>query len=186
MTEAGRFPKPPIVFLDIDGVANTCRAEVALGRPDDPVAYGLVKRLCRERFCEIVVSSSWRTDPRLLPLLAAHNLIGDLATDWRTRDFGSRSLEIADWLERDGGGRRYWILDDEIFDFTPDQLERLIQTDTHNGLGMREWQRLDDALRLHDHPGRLAAAMSHQPYVPIRTTPDQPPEEGHVTWMPEA
>jgi hypothetical protein len=130
-------------FVDFDGVVCTTRANMAHGRHDDPVAFGLLARIVRDTKARIVVSSTRRGKADMeMPnncrvMLARHGLFTSLHADWRTGQLNSRSAEIEDWLERNGR-RPYGILDDERNDFTPAQLQRLIHTDMEFGLGARD------------------------------------------------
>lgn len=60
--------RPNIIFLDFDGVICNPETCVAVGDVGtvasyiDPVSAGLVKRLCEEYNCKIVISSSWRLE----------------------------------------------------------------------------------------------------------------------------
>jgi len=52
-----------IIFLDIDGVLNSLRSVIALGNCSkhfDPVAVGLIDKLCEDADANVVISSSWR------------------------------------------------------------------------------------------------------------------------------
>ncbi|MFZ3482045.1 HAD domain-containing protein [Sphingomonas sp. 3-13AW] len=130
-------------FVDFDGVICTTRANMALGRFDDPVAFGLLGRILRDTDALMVVSSTRRgradmgTPNNCLDMLARYDLTSRLHPDWRTGDLSSRSREIADWLSRNGH-RPYGILDDERCDFTAEQLHRLIHTDMEFGLNPRD------------------------------------------------
>lgn len=132
-----------IWFVDFDGVNCTTRANMALGRHDDPVAFGLLGRILRDTKALMVVSSTRRGRADMgeanncLDMLARYDLTSRLHPDWRTGNLASRSREIEDWLERNGR-RPYGILDDERCDFTPQQLLRLIHTDMDFGLGSRD------------------------------------------------
>lgn len=58
--------KPNIIFLDIDGVLCNPSTCISVGDTGgvysyiDPVSAGLVRKLCEEYNCMIVISSSWR------------------------------------------------------------------------------------------------------------------------------
>lgn len=132
-----------IWFVDFDGVNCTTRANMALGRHDDPVAFGLLGRILRETKALMVVSSTRRGRADMgepnncLDMIARHGLTDLLHPDWRTGNLDSRSAEIEEWLDRNGR-RPYGIIDDERCDFTPQQIQRMIHTDMEFGLGSRD------------------------------------------------
>lgn len=132
-----------IWFVDFDGVNCTTRANMALGSHDDPVAFGLLGCILRETRAQMVVSSTRRGRGNMgrpdscLAMIDRHGLTDLLHPDWRTGDLASRSREIEDWLDRNGR-RPYGIIDDERCDFTPEQIQRMIHTDTEYGLGSRD------------------------------------------------
>ena len=137
-------------FLDCDGVVCTSRAHMVTRSFDDPIAFGLLKRIVDRTDSVIVVSSTRRGNADMgMPnnvhdMLRRYGLIDRLHPDWRTGNMNSRSAEIADWLDRNGM-RPYGILDDERNDFTPDQLQRLIHTDMNFGISPQDTGR---AIRL--------------------------------------
>jgi hypothetical protein len=163
-----------IWFVDFDGVNCTTRANMALGRFDDPVAFGLLGRILRDTGALMVVSSTRRGRADMgepnncLDMLGRYGLTGRLHPDWRTGNLDSRSREVEDWLDRNGR-RPYGIIDDERCDFTPAQIQRLIHTDMDFGLGARDVGR---ARRLAAAPPGTAPVPDHDdgPYQTPRLT----------------
>jgi hypothetical protein len=111
-----------VLFLDIDGVLNSDRSDLAFGGlPDgfmphdlarfDPVALALVRRLCAETGAAVVLSSSWRLHHTVQEAAAG---LGLPVVD-STRDLGSsfgRSDEITLWLATHPEVTHYAIVDD--------------------------------------------------------------------------
>jgi hypothetical protein len=161
----------PVIYLDIDGVVATNRCAVARCRPredDDPIAWGILKRICNETGAQIAVSSSYRLVRRddCIALLEKYGLTPFLHHDLFTGNLNSRSAEI-EAHRATHGISRFIIIDDERNDFTPEQLKLLVHTDMQFGLGVYDYDR---ALRLLgvDRPGRDHPAG--EPYQAPRLT----------------
>ncbi len=139
-----------VLFLDFDGVMITTRAHIALEprrggqmTEPDPVALGLIRRLCSHGV-RIVVSSTWRLNPtRCLDWLEKHELRHYLHTDWMTPDSSrneggiylgrGRGDEIADWQRLHPEVRSYRILDDDTA-MLPAQMPYYVHSDSSNGV----------------------------------------------------
>lgn len=154
--DAGK-PLPNVIFLDMDGVVCTHRACVAMGNTGggmtylDPIALGLVKRLCEECNAYLVISSSWRTQYDLLGFqtilgAACPNLdryIWPHQDHWRTvsyvfsdidsRYVSARGMEIAKWLEDNLGKWENCVVLDDMADMRPIQ-PALVKTSLYNGI----------------------------------------------------
>lgn len=129
-----------VLFLDIDGVLNHA-AEFALdaGR----VGTDLVSSVCLEalmfalgcsletRLARIVISSTWRLDPRNLRTIAtvlrSHGLEIEDVTPY-LGGTGSRGSEIAAWLSAHPDVAGYVIVDDSPEAFFGHPPERCVQT----------------------------------------------------------
>lgn len=187
--------KPNVIFLDFDGVICTHRASIASGESEyggglsylDPIALGLVKRLCEDYNAKIVVSSSWRTDYNLMTMMSllgaacpglGHH-VWQHQSYWRTNDLcwmtkredeSDRGAEIDQWLHHmQFEINRYVILDD-MADMRPHQ-DALVKTDTYEGFGFWAyrkacailegrkpgWQPEGDAMVLRDEYGDVRA-----------------------------
>lgn len=156
-----------ILFLDIDGVLCSSRSAVALGglpqdfspesvRLFDPCALGLVRQVCNDTQCSIVLSSSWRIrhDWREMKRVLELPLIGATPDGKSLRTSDSRTPpwldseiefvrghEIAAWLMANGSPDRYAILDDEP-DAGVGHAGKFVQTRFENGMQWQHYQRL--------------------------------------------
>lgn len=133
-----------IIFLDFDGVIMTYRTLMASdvagwsNADPDPMLCALLRRVC-QKGARIVVSSSWRdVEKTCKAKLGDGGLLQFLHDDWRTTDMGvgkdSRALEIAEWLSRHADATDYRILDDDHFDWTPEQMSKWIECSPYDGM----------------------------------------------------
>jgi hypothetical protein len=138
------------LFLDIDGVLNSGRSQMAFGgfphsfRPGDMakfdhVAIGLVRRLCRETGCSVVLSSDWRYD--CTAHAAANALDLPIMDVTPINVTGTRAMEIAAWLAAHPEVASYAIVDD-IPDIDDMHGPRWVLTDPANGLSMANYSAL--------------------------------------------
>lgn len=140
-----------ILFLDIDGVLNSDSTKERIG-PDGGIFasfIGIDKRLLKlfqdwraDKPIEVVLSSTWRTDDRLMKVLADHGLT------WLdiTPNRGYRGREIEEWLL----GRdieAYAILDDTP-QFYGHQQPHFVQTSYKHGLREKNLRKLGQILNL--------------------------------------
>lgn len=166
------IPTSPILFLDFDGVICTTAAYVAFRQHDDPVACGLIKKLCDEHNCRIVVTSTWRNGDKALPLLAAHHLLDYLHDDWKVESQNeSRSRAIINWLNEHPEHTEYIIIDDERCDYTVEQKKWFVHIDMYEGFGLRDFQLTEHYLEQFDFNGKLDAFMDRKPYVRLEQKP---------------
>lgn len=141
--------KPFIIFLDLDGPACTHRANYGLRDFFDPVAIGMVARLCKETGAKVVICSARRRDDDLPAKLTALGLGDHLYRDpndpdaWRTGHdrMAVRGNELDAWLDAHPG-HDWATVDDERGGYAPHHIRRLIHTDMHAGLSMRDLYRL--------------------------------------------
>lgn len=142
-----------IVFLDMDGVISTPRAQLVQRafkpHPDcwiDPIGVHYLNLLCKAGNATVVVSSAWRIGEdrkSFSEMLNRNGFFGSLHGDWATQRInGPRGLEIAEWLTRHSDTLRHVILDDES-DFLAGQ--PLIKTSMDYGIGLND---LVDALAI--------------------------------------
>lgn len=139
-----------ILFLDIDGVLNSGRSEMAFDgyphsfRPGcmarfDQVAIGLIRRLCRETDTAICLSSDWRYDCTAHDAANAFDLpIMDVTPINVT---GTRAMEIAAWLAQHPEVNVYAIVDD-ILDLDDVHGQRWVLTDGVMGLSLANYSAL--------------------------------------------
>jgi len=155
-----------ILFLDIDGVLNSHRTVTVHGGPAefggtpkgngfphsfdaacmakfDPVAILLIRQVCIETDCSIVLSSAWRV--LFTPHECANGL--DLPIIDKTPSMPDvRGAEIKAWLDAHPGVEHYAIVDDNS-DMLESQRSHFVQTDGLEGLGYRDFCALRDILQ---------------------------------------
>lgn len=132
-------PKPrPILFLDIDGVLNTV-ASLAEGVHLLPEKALLVRDFCEATGAKLVISSAWRAmfEERVLRFVLGRVGLRCIGFEWGgyvCEDRGvRRPKEIANYVEAHGI-THYVILDDEDWDWFPDQRPRFVQTPVETGI----------------------------------------------------
>lgn len=144
-----------VIFLDMDGVLCTPRANVALGQKGvisylDPVACQLLIQLIREFSATVVISSTWRFDGKQrfcekLKCAGWHEIVNAISLDeWCTPDLArvknaKRGDEVAAWLET-REVENYLILDDDT-DFLEYQMPHFVKCHGHDGIGF--WQYIE-------------------------------------------
>ena len=159
--------RPPVIFLDMDGVLCTQRAhhaiatQSALWRHLDPIACRLVERLARENGALLVLSSTWRESFEQSGMTCIVMNGGFSAVNWHTCwktpklhesphlwDSGSyvkRGYEIDSWLNANGQPD-YVILDDDP-DMLTTQKPRFVQTDAMNGFLWEHFEKAEEILK---------------------------------------
>lgn len=138
--------KPFIVMIDLDGPFCTSRARDGLGSPFDPVAGGMLARLCAATGARIVIVSGRRRDDGLRDDLARIGLadhLFDHPDHWRTGHDpqGIRGNEVDAWHDANPG-HDYALIDDVQAGYATRHLTRLVHTDAHAGLSMADMGRL--------------------------------------------
>ena len=120
-----------ILFLDFDGVLNhhahfaalpperSCSEVEYDDRSFDHTCVERVNAIVRRTGCDVVVSSSWRlqpkyaTPPRLTRLLRRHGFASRIVDVTPDHPRGCRGDEIQAWLNRHPGVVAFAILDDD-------------------------------------------------------------------------
>lgn len=145
-----------ILFLDIDGVLNSSRSAIAshghypwsvdaeeLHR-FDAVAVNLIRRICEETACKVVLSSTWRLSEEwvkigptlMLPIIdRTPSKIG----------LTNRGQEINHWLSDKPQVKKYAIIDDDS-DMLKSQLPFFVQTSFKNGMMIEHYDQLIEIL----------------------------------------
>lgn len=150
-----------IIFLDFDGPICNHRASLSVGEDKhgsgmsylDPIACGLIKRLCEEHNARIVVSSSWRVDFDLVTMTAVlgaacaglDRYVYQDQQYWRTVPYtyfspeelelsSDRGLEIKLWLKSNKFKYKGFVVIDDMSDMRPVQAQ-LVRVDPYEGFG---------------------------------------------------
>lgn len=152
-----------VIFLDIDGVLNTSRSVVGLkdtifydedtlGCGLDPVAIGLLHRICKMTDAKIVISSSWRivnTMDEIKDMFADEFgwkndlIIGATPVINDSDDTDRRGREIQEWIDTNTVGDmnfQYIIIDDSS-DMLDTQRKRFVHVDGTDGLLFRDFKK---------------------------------------------
>lgn len=146
-----------VIFCDCDGVLCTARSAKVYGLRNgiwfgwDPLAARAIAIAC-EQGPKIVVTSTWRKPQHrhdLFEQLVRHGLYHHLycdpetADDWRTPivEGSERHYEVKAWLDTHPEVNSYRILDD-VDEFHKPLVEKLILTDTEEGMTAQNIQRL--------------------------------------------
>lgn len=142
-----------VLFLDIDGVLNSTRSVIAhQGFPHgfdkknmakfDHVAINMVRKLCEETDCSIVLSSSWRI------LHSVHECANGLDLpifDKTPGGGGNRGKQIQEWLDEHPEVTSYAIVDDDG-DMLFEQYPRFVKTNCNEGLTYKDYLALKGIL----------------------------------------
>ena len=123
-----------ILFLDVDGVANsrdTFTKDPNDYFPLDKYMCFLIGKIKLDTGCEVVLSSSWRLHPDSLEVVEKKIVpIFDITPDL---DEGIRGDEIQEWLDEHPEVEKYAILDDDG-DMLDEQMDNFFETDFETGL----------------------------------------------------
>lgn len=139
-----------VIFLDLDGVVNSLRSAIAFGnyphelpkdrRLFDPVALGLVRRICKETGAVIVISSTWRRSHHKDVLKKSLNLDIIGCTPAFNSPDTRRGHEIKEWLDYRGPQvEKYCIIDDDS-DVLNEQLPFFVKVYGDAGLSAQNYQ----------------------------------------------
>lgn len=134
-----------ILFLDIDGVLNNSKTkEKCLGFTgvDKVLAKRLSTWLHNRPDIQVVLSSTWRTDPRMWYAIKAEGIDWDEITD----EYNGRSQQIERWVKAHPEVTHYAILDDNDYSWTEEQYARFVQTNEHLGLTESDLMKLSIAM----------------------------------------
>lgn len=139
-----------VLFLDFDGVLNHSAHFAALpperscseveydDRSFDKACVDRVNVIMLRTGCHVVVSSSWRLDPkhgtpaRLTRLLRRHGFASRVVSVTPDHPRGCRGDEIQTWLNRHPGVESFAILDDDAD--MAHLAHRLVRTSFASGL----------------------------------------------------
>lgn len=126
-----------VLFLDVDGVLNM-ENRTGSHKTLNKKRLRLLSRIVNETQCEIVLSSTWRTDLyyylRIKRYLRYRGLvIRDKTTHTIEFERPQRGYEIQHWLDKHDNVETYAIVDDKN-QFLTCQLPYFVQTDPTQGL----------------------------------------------------
>lgn len=158
---------PNIIFLDIDGVLCNPATCVAVGDVGgcysyfDPMSCGLIKKLCVDNNCKLVISSSWRKLHDCYSIKAMLNAVcpqlgNFMYTDarWCTESFNGvtidqhgRGKEIQAWINKYSKTFNGFIIIDDDSDMEP-LMDSLIQTDVYEGFRFKDYMKANSYLKL--------------------------------------
>lgn len=151
--------------MDVDGVVNTVRTHFAYhghvggySHEWDVIACLMIKQLCDEFKCKIVISSTWRHNwGYLKERLIEHNLhkyvyspdTGDRGT---TRQGGSqleieRGLEINIWIFQHAPDLKHFLILDDNPNMLDWQLPFFVKCDKGDGLSSRGFMKAYEILK---------------------------------------
>ncbi len=134
----------PVIFLDIDGVLNIAvgrrvvrsswgRTRSTMVRQISPDAVANLNELCQRSGALLVVSSSWRLEGDVRPILLRHGATGSFHADWSTdTGEGSRGDQIDRWLA--AHGQPQYVVVDDWMDGLQRHFERVVATNYRTGL----------------------------------------------------
>jgi len=138
--------RPNIIFLDFDGVI--CNPETCIAEGEkcgfsyiDPVSARLVRRLCEDHNCKLVISSSWRIlferDSIVAILSAACASLGNYVMSgdkWSTErsSLGHRGTEIKKWIDSNFNEFETFVILDDDSDMEPLH-NNFVKTDIYSG-----------------------------------------------------
>ena len=170
--------KPNIIFLDMDGVLCNPSTCIAMGDVGgvfsyiDPISAGLVKKLCVDYNCKIVISSSWRNwydyEAMTAILNAACPTLGRYVINtykdkwannesWRTGDFiwdcelekpehTGRGMEIKKWIDEHSEHFNNFVILDDDSDMEP-LLDNFVKTDCYDGMLFKHFEKAREILK---------------------------------------
>jgi hypothetical protein len=147
-----------ILFLDIDGVLNSCRSSMAYsGYPHtiketviedfekfDDIAVTLIRKLCRLTNTNIVLSSTWRF--YISPEDLGKQLNLPIFDKTPHKLSSTRGEEIKMYLDSAKDIERYAIVDDDN-DMLKEQLPHFVEVNSINGLSYENYNKLLQLLK---------------------------------------
>jgi hypothetical protein len=146
-----------IIFLDVDGVLVTPRSHRASPGQEknqgglmgyfDPIAIGLLRRLCEITGAKVVLTSAWRYNYGPMEIQTLFLNLGFPKHHWHPMTFvpdirggAIRGEEVAAWLQENPGVVRYVLIDDS-HDYLLDQLVNWVCPDNNEGFLLRDYEK---------------------------------------------
>ena len=148
--------KGKIIFLDIDGVLNTCwwdrKTPVdKYGYAFDPNAVANLAKIINETGADIVVSSTWKFMglPQMLDMWKERGLPGKiidmtpntvsdevlLVVDLEQMELTPiRGMEVQEWLNTKGKKVSHYVILDDMDNMLPEQQSHFVQTNPEVGI----------------------------------------------------
>lgn len=147
-----------IIFLDFDGVLNSTRSAVAtinLKRRQkfddhqwailDPIAIGLVNKLCEEALAYVIVSSTWRLFTPMEEFNKRFTKMGFIYINCidRTPDSqdGHRGRQIDSWMKQQTFLISNYVILDDDSDMLESQKDHFIHVPHANGLLLEHYRK---------------------------------------------
>lgn len=146
--------KSRVVFLDYDGVVNTpmwnekgtkCTYNFPQhGKVNNFQAVQWLSEACKKFHYDIVVTSTWRTDPSYKECLINGGLREGIEILGRTPNFYDmpRGAEIKAYLDEHPEINYYIIIDDDS-DILPEQMSHFIKTDYKVGFNLNDFEKFE-------------------------------------------
>ena len=143
-----------IVFLDYDGVVNTpmwnekgtkCTYNFPNdGKVNNFQAVQWLSEACKKFHYDIVVTSTWRTEPNYRDCLIEGGLRPGIEILGRTPNFYDmpRGSEIKAYLDEHPEIKYYVIIDDDS-DMLPEQIDHFIKTDYKVGFTLNDFEKFE-------------------------------------------
>lgn len=144
---------PNIIFLDFDSVICNPATCIAVGDTGgcfgylDPISCSLIRMLCEEHNCKIVISSSWRIlyDNEAIrailsaacPRLGRYMFYGEKWCTIRS-DTGYRGKEIKHWIDKYSIEFNKFVILDDNSDMEP-LIDSFVQTDAYEGFLYKDY-----------------------------------------------
>lgn len=144
-----------LIFLDLNGVIDSVESMLAtdkqLGETNrfDPIAIGLIKRLCKETGAMIVITSTLRKrlgPPEFIQIFQNYNwpevgkYFGGVTSQSLDNDRGKEIQDFITSIEASTGFKytpQYIIIDDDSEDYvTPEQISRYLHVSNISGFGI--------------------------------------------------
>jgi hypothetical protein len=133
-----------VLMLDLDGPVCTSRTKIATGQDYDPVACGLIAKICRDTGAKIVITSTRRVDDYIISSLSKAGLAIYLFQDpthWRVAWPGNgRGNDIDTWMKANPG-YGYVIIDDDLTGYDQHHMNWLVHVDQDAGFGISDYNK---------------------------------------------
>lgn len=129
-----------ILFLDIDGVLNSYRSQIVLGREHnieslDPIALDIVRKIVKETGCIICLISEWRLHWDYMEL--GKKLKLPIMFETSHDDNKMRGEQVQEFLD-EVKPEKYVVVDNDEVDFEYDGMP-FVNVAEEDGLGYKDY-----------------------------------------------